>query len=80
VRPLNMPCGSHGAWLLAAEMHKPKVDGIAEPLPIEDVIRLDATGLSPHAIAERLGVSVLDIEPALRTVARLKAWESVRQR
>jgi hypothetical protein len=71
MRPITMPAGSHGAWALMANL--PQVT-------IEDVMRLDAAGLSPHAIAERLSVSVLDIEPALRTVARLKAWESVRAR
>ena len=57
-----------------------RVDGIATAqVSIDEVMRLDAAGLSPHAIAERLGVSVLDIEPALRRVATLKAWESVRR-
>jgi hypothetical protein len=75
VKPHNLT----GDWGLLANMQR--VDGIStSQVSIEDVMRLDAAGLSPHAIAERLGVSVLEIEPALRTVARLKAWESVRAR
>jgi hypothetical protein len=68
-----------GDWGLLANMQR--VDGIStSQVNIEDVMRLDAAGLDAHAIAERLGVAVLDIEPALRTVAGLKAWESVRAR
>jgi DNA-directed RNA polymerase specialized sigma24 family protein len=51
--------GAHGAWRMAAEMHR--------PTDIPAVVRqLAAQGLKQFDIAERLGVGVGAVEEALR--------------
>jgi DNA-binding NarL/FixJ family response regulator len=64
-----------------SSLERPRVDGIAsDTVSMNDVLRLDAAGLSAPAIAERLNVSVLEVEYVLRRLGRLKALESVRAR
>jgi hypothetical protein len=59
------------------DFEPPRVDGIANDwvpmVTIDDVLRLDALGLSATDIAARLHVTVLDVEASLRRVALLKA-------
>jgi hypothetical protein len=52
----------------------PRVDGIVtSQVDIDAVLRLDRMGLSAHAIAENLGVTVLDVEYVLRRSQIAKA-------
>jgi hypothetical protein len=84
MRPLNLPPASHGAWHLLAEMQKPadpplRVDGIVAPVVnANEVLRLVRRSLDAPAIAERLQVSVLEIESVLRRFATALSWESLR--
>jgi hypothetical protein len=76
--------GQYDWRLLAASAHgsdSPRVDGILEPqVDVNAVLRLARRGLDAPAIAERLQVSVLDIESVLRRFATARSWESLRSR
>lgn len=59
-----------------SEFEPPRVDGIAEPLPmvtIHEVLRLSNLGYSTSVVAATLKLSVMDVEQALAKVATIKA-------
>ena len=59
-----------------SQFEPPKVDGIAEPLSqvhISEVLRL--RHYSPAIIAETLGLTVMDVEQALRRVDFLRSLQ-----
>ena len=69
---------------MSREFEPPRVDGLmndwAPMVTIDDVMRLDALGLSAHAIAAQLNIDVLSIEDALSKFALVKALGSRMQR
>lgn len=62
MRPLNMPAGSHCAWQMLAEMHRP-TDSAAIAAEIR---RLRQTGLTVHDVAAALHLGVAAVQQALR--------------
>jgi hypothetical protein len=58
MRPFDLT-GAHGAWQMAAEMHKP------DDIPAA-VRKLAAQGLKHHDIAAALRIGVAAVEQALR--------------
>jgi hypothetical protein len=55
-----MPSGSHGSWMLAAELHKPDGDALQA-----EIRRLRQTGLKSYDIASTLHIGVAAVEQVL---------------